>query len=217
METACSTWLARAVIACCASCRSSGSFEFRTSSTVGLPTPCVTRLLISLTMSAGMISAACAWPSLTFAIASSRELTLIGSIDWNSWLAYLEMLICWLPKWSLPWPAGTASYSATFGLPGGLESANPIISAITIGYTTSSPTSNGERLRICRSLTNSQRIASVAVFVQEAHERGFEVAAERRRGTLAVASAGRLTARSSSAAVPVNSSSPSPRTRILPA
>ena len=58
------------------------------------------------------------------------------------------MLIFWFPKVSLPWPAGTSLSNATFGLPGGLESANPIISAIAIGYTTSKPTSSGERLRI---------------------------------------------------------------------
>ena len=110
------------------------------------------------------------------AIASARELTLIGSIDSNSWLAYFEMLICWLPKLSVPWPAGTSSSSATFGLPGGLDSANPIINAITIGYTTRSPTSSGERLRICRSLTSSQRTGSVAALAQEANERGLEVA-----------------------------------------
>ena len=43
------------------------------------------------------------------------------------------MLICWLPIWILPLPGGTALKYATFGLPGGLESANPIISAITTG------------------------------------------------------------------------------------
>ena len=90
------------------------------------------------------------------------------------------MLICWLPKRIFPVPGVTSLRTATFGLPGGLDSANPIISAIAIGYTISSPTSSGERLRIWRSLTSSQRTAatrgSVPALVQEADERRFEVA-----------------------------------------
>ena len=35
--------------------------------------------------------------------------------------------------WIVPWPGGTSSKNATLGLPGGLDSANPIISAIAIG------------------------------------------------------------------------------------
>ena len=81
LDTACSTWATRALIAWSANCRSSGSRVFRISSTVGLPTPWVIRLLIWEMMSAGMISAAGACPLLTLAIASARELTLIGSID----------------------------------------------------------------------------------------------------------------------------------------
>ena len=107
--------------------------ELRISSTVGLPTPWVTRLWIWAGMSAGTISAAAAAPVRTFAIASSREWTLIGLIDSNSCLAYWEMLIFWLPNVIFPWPGGTSLKNATFGLPGGLDSAKPIISAIAIG------------------------------------------------------------------------------------
>ena len=98
LETACSTSLTRALIVCSANWRSSGSLELRISSTVGLPTPWVTRLWICAGMSDGTISAAAAWPERTFAIASSRELTFSGLIDSNSCLAYCEMLICWLPN-----------------------------------------------------------------------------------------------------------------------
>ena len=54
-------------------------------------------------------------------------------IESNSCLAYWEMLIFWLPNEIVPWPGGTSLRIATVGLPGGLESANPIISAIAIG------------------------------------------------------------------------------------
>ena len=81
LETACSTWATRELIACSANCRSSGSLVFRIRSTVGFPTPCVIRLLIWEMMSAGMISAAAAWPLRTLSIASAREFTLIASID----------------------------------------------------------------------------------------------------------------------------------------
>ena len=75
------------MIACWANWRSSGSRELRISSTVGLPTPWVISVLIWLMMSAGMMSAAWAWPLFTLAIAASRDPTRIGVIDWNSWLA----------------------------------------------------------------------------------------------------------------------------------
>ncbi len=87
--------------------RSTGLRELSTTCTVGLPTPWVTRSWIWATMSEGTITAACAWPLRTLAIASSGELTLTGWIDWNSSLAYLEMLICWLPKPTLPLPGAT--------------------------------------------------------------------------------------------------------------
>jgi hypothetical protein len=125
--------LTRALIVCSANWRSNGSLELRISSTVGLPTPWVTRLSIWAGMSDGTINAAAAWPERTLEIASSRELTFTGLIESNSCLAYWEMLIFWLPNRMVPWPGGTWLRIATVGLPGGLDSANPIISAIAIG------------------------------------------------------------------------------------
>ena len=115
--------------------------------------------------------------------------------------------MCCEPSWILPLPRGTSLKNATFGLPGGLDSANPIISAITTGYTISSPTSSGERRRICRSLTNSQR---TAVLVSARVRAGSCTnAASRSRGSPP-------TARSNCAGVPVNSSSPSTSTSTGP-
>ncbi len=53
---------------------------------------------------------------------------------------------------------GTSFRKATRGFSGPREIANPISTAMIIGYSTSSATSSGERRRIWRSLTSSQRI-----------------------------------------------------------
>ena len=88
--------------------RSSGSLLLRYTSTVGEPTPVVTRLRISVTMSAGTTTAATASPFLTASIASCVEFTLTRSIDWNKGPWRSEMLtFCW-PNASLPLPGWTS-------------------------------------------------------------------------------------------------------------
>src|SRR5579875_801104 len=75
---------------------------------------------------------------------------------------------------------------ATLGLPGGLDRAKPIISAMAAGYSTRITTSSGERRRIWMSLTSSQR-TSMTPGPQEADECALEVGrllAARRGGQL---------------------------------
>src|SRR3954451_12406245 len=127
-------------------------------------------------MSAGTIRAPSASPDLTFASASARVLTRIGSIDSNSWSAYLLTSTVSLPSWNLLWSGGISLTTATRGFVGPLPRESPTATPRASEYATRTTSSSGARRRICRSLAASQRIALVAPLVQEGDEGGLEVA-----------------------------------------
>ena len=83
--------------------------------------------------SAGTTSAPSASPERTFAIASSRVSTRIGSTASNSSDAYTVASSCSPPRLIWASSGGTRLANATFGLDGPDESAAPTSSATTIG------------------------------------------------------------------------------------
>ena len=125
--------------------------------------------------SGGITSAPSASPDSTLAIASSRESTRIGSTASNSsrrvrrWRRAAGRRGRSSPRRAARgWRTRPSASTAPTRAP------RPTSSATISGYSTSSATSSGERRRICRSLSSSQRM-SVAPAAQEAHERALEV------------------------------------------
>ena len=83
--------------------------------------------------SGGTTSAATASPDSTFAIASAREETRIGSTRLNSSEAYCVASRRWPPSWICAPPRGTRLANATFGFAGPEDSAAPTSRATSSG------------------------------------------------------------------------------------
>src|SRR4051794_27726840 len=133
------------------------------------------------------MKAATASPLRTVSSASARVLTRIGSIVLNRSSTKSDAFRRSLPIVNSSLSGGIRFAKATFGLLGPPETAAPTSSDTSTGYRTSRATRNGDRRRICRSLSSSQRISGplVTAASQERDERRLEAAAllvELRRG-----------------------------------
>src|SRR3954447_3912446 len=126
-------------------------------------------------MSEGRISAASTSPERTLAIASASVFTRTTVIASKRGFASCATFTLSPPSETRFFSVGTWLSSATRGLLGPLVTAKPTSAAIRIGYSTSIATSSGERRRICRSLTSSQRTRLMPLLAQERDERRLEV------------------------------------------